>query len=146
MGTIPKLELSTPFPNIPELWIDPITGLSVPKSISANLQWRIQLLERAEKDSEFQSELYTACSQSLLFWINSFVWTYRLFINEPDGTRKQCPSNKAHVPFVTWEIQDEHILEVEKAIDDGYDLLTDKSRDMGATWDHITTVYHKCLF
>jgi len=141
-----KLELSTPFPNIESLWIDPKTGLAIPKSVPANLRWRIELLKRAENDPGFQSELYTAASQSLLFFTNTFVWTYRLFKINPDGTIHQCVSNEAHVPFVTWKIQDEHILGIEKAIDEGYDFLTDKSRDMGATWDHTVTIYHKWLF
>jgi hypothetical protein len=144
--TITKPSLEKSFPNVPDLWIDPVTGLAVPKSVSANLQWRMELLKRAEKDSGFQSELYTASSQSLLFFVNAFVWTYRLFINNPDGSRRQVRPEEAHVPFITWEIQDEHILEIERAINGGYDLLTDKSRDMGATWDHVTAFYHKWLF
>lgn len=144
--TIIQPILSEPFPDIPDLWVDPVTGLQVPKDPFRNIQWRMELLKRAEKDRGFQAELYTAASQSLLFWINAFVFTYRLFKIDPDGTMRQCTSQEAHVPFVTWAIQDEHLLEVERAIDRGYDLLTDKSRDMGATWDHLVTVYHKWLF
>lgn len=144
--TIPQLSLKEPFPDIPDLWTDSKTGLTVPKFVSTNLQWRMDLLKRAEKDSGFQAELYTAASKSLLFWINTFVWTYRLFVVESGGTMRQCLSHEAHVPFITWEIQDEHLLEIEKAMDNGYDLLTDKSRDMGATWDHIVSIYHKWLF
>lgn len=143
---IPKLELSTPFPNIPDLWKDPITGIQIPKNPAKNIQWRMELLKRAEKDIGFQSELYTAASKSLLFFVNAFVWTYRLFVIEPDGTRKQCTSQEAHVPFVTWDVQNSHLLEIEKAIDEGYDLLTDKSRDMGSTWDHLVVIYQKWLF
>lgn len=144
LTTIPLLKES--FPDVPELWVDPVTGLSVPKARQANLIWRIELLKRAEGDKGFQAELYAASKESILFWINTFVWTNRLFIIEPDGSRHQCRSSEAHVPFITWEIQDEHILEIEKAIDEAYDLLTDKSRDMGATWDHISAFYHKWLF
>lgn len=141
-----KLVLRTPFPDVSELWIDPITGLKVPKQVDANLRWRTALLRRAAKDDGFKAEMYTASSKSLLFWVNTFGWTYRVFMSMPDGSRVQCPSNKAHVPFVTWAIQDKHLLEIEGAIDGGRDLLTDKSRDMGATWDHIMPIYHKWLF
>ena len=144
--TIQPIILKEPFPDVPPLWTDPITGLKVPKEPIKNLQWRIELLKQAEKDEGFQSELYTASSQSLLFWINAFVWTNRLFINEPDGTRRQVRSDEAHVPFITWEIQDEHLLEIEQAINTGYDFLTDKSRDMGATWDQVTVVDHQWFF
>lgn len=146
MDTITIPTLSMPFPDIPDIWVCPKTGLSVPKRVFANIEWRLNLLRRAEKDEGFQAELYTAASQSLLFWINAFVWTYRLFKVNPDGTIHQCTSHEAHVPFVTWAIQNEHLIEIEKAIDKGYDLLTDKSRDMGATWDQLVTVYHKWLF
>ena len=146
METITIPTLKTPFPDIPDIWVCSKTGLSVPKHVPANLRWRMDLLKRAEKDVGFQEELYTAASKSLLFWINAFVWTYRLFNVNPDGTVHQCSSHEAHIPFVTWAIQDEHLIEIEKAINEGYDLLTDKSRDMGATWDQLVTVYHKWLF
>lgn len=141
-----NLTLSEPFPDIPDLWVCPKTGLKVPKNPLKNIQWRMELLKRAEKDTGFQAELYTMCSQSLLLWINSMVWTFRLNIIGPDGVRRQIKPENAHVPFVTWAIQDEHLTEIEKAIDEGYDLLTDKSRDMGATWDHLAVIYHKWLF
>lgn len=144
--TIQRPKLSEPFPDTPPLWTDPVTGLVIPKSVPANLRWRIDLLRRAEEDHGFRRELYTAASQSLLFFINTFVWTFRVFMIEPSGEVRQCTPDEAHVPFVTWTIQDEHLLEIESAIDEGYDLLTDKSRDMGATWDHTVVFYHKWLF
>lgn len=146
IATTPKLKLSTPFPNIPDLWTCPKTRLRVPKDPIKNIQWRLQLLKRAEKDSGLQRELYTAASQSLLFFVNTFVWTYCLFRVDAEGNRYQVSPNEAHLPFVTWAIQDEHLTEIETAIDRGYDLLTDKSRDMGATWDHLIVVYHKWLY
>ena len=144
--TIANPILSEPFPDIPDLWTCPKTNIQIPKDPIKNIHWRMELLKRAEKDTGFQSELYTMCSQSLLLWINSMVWTYRLFKTAPDGTIRQCTSQEAHVPFVTWKIQDEHLTEIETAINSGYDLLTDKSRDQGATWDHLVAIYHKWLF
>ena len=142
---IPNLTLSEPFPDIKPLWTDPITGIQVPKDPLKNMQWRMELLKRAERDTGFQAELYTMCSQSLLLWINSMVWTYRLFKTDSDGIVRQCTSQEAHVPFVTWAIQDQHLTEIETAIDDGYDLLTDKSRDQGATWDHVVGFLKKIV-
>ena len=144
--TIQKPTLKTPFPDIPPIWTCPITGIKVPKEPLKNVLWRMELLKRAAKDEGFQRELYTAGSESLLLWINAFAWTLRVFVNEPDGSRRTVLPEEAHVPFVTWAIQDEHLLELEKAIDEGHDLLTDKSRDMGATWDHLEVVYHKWLY
>ena len=142
----PKLTLKEPFPDSPSLWVDPITGLAVPKEMAANLRWRGALLDRAREDRGFRTEIYTACSLSTLFWINAFVWTYRLFVTMPDGKVRQCTPKESHVPYITWAIQDEHITEIRQSIVEGRDLLTDKSRDMGATWDHLVVVDHSWIF
>lgn len=137
--------LSTPFPNLQRIWKCPITGMETPKDQDANLQWRAALLTAAEDDRDLQVDLYTACSQSLLFFINAFVFTLRIFEQDEDGIAKQAENT--HLPFVTWEhIQDAHLLKIEHAINEGESLLTDKSRDMGATWDHIAVYTHRLLF
>lgn len=138
-------DLAKDFPNTPEFWECPLTGLTVPKTPEANLQWRADILTAAEEDKELQTDLYTACSHSVLFWINAFVFTLRIF--EPDSNSgKIKQADNAHVPMVTWEVQDKHILRIEEAIDNGEELLTDKSRDMGATWDHLAVYAHRLLF
>jgi len=125
----------------------PLTGLRVPKNPDRNLQWRANLLAAAADDKGLQRDLYTASSLSMLFWINTFAFTYRKFYTTSEGLVRQITDpSMMHVPYVTWEIQDEHLLEIERAIDHGFDLLTDKSRDMGATWDHITPFHHQWLF
>lgn len=125
------------------VWECPITGLTVPKGQHANLQWRADLLEAAADDEGLQVDLYTACSQSLLFFVNAFAFTLRVF--ESDQGRNTQAQNQ-HLPYITWPVQDRHLLRLEHAIDSGEDLLTDKSRDMGATWDHIVTLVHKFIF
>jgi len=128
------------------VWTCPITGLKVPKTTTENLAWRAKLLASAEENQWVQRALYTACSQSILFWVNAFVFTYRLFRVDDNGKVRQCRSEESHVPFITWEIQDKHILDLKGSIEQGEDLLTDKSRDMGATWDHIVVFHHEWLF
>lgn len=139
-----KPELDEAFPVIRDTWTCPVTGIAVPKRPEQNLLWRADMLKWAEEDREFQVDLATACSQSLLFFVNGFVFTRRVFEPGQDGEIVQA-SNK-HVPMVTWAIQDEHIRKIEEAIDQGKSLLTDKSRDMGATWDHIAVYTHRLLF
>lgn len=139
-----KPELPEPFPNVSRYWQCPKTGLMVPKDPTENLQWRAKLLREAEDDIELQTDLLTACSQSLLFWVNAFAFTYRIQETDEKGKRRQAQNQ--HLPFVTWTIQDQHLLEIEKAINEGYDLLTDKTRDMGSTWDHIAVIHHQWLF
>jgi hypothetical protein len=140
-----KPELSESFPNFPRTWTCPVSGFVVPKDPVENLQWRAKLLRAAQKDIGLQKALYTASSQSLLFWINTFVWTYRVFESDGnEGAGKQAEDQ--HVPFVTWPVQDEHMTQVEHAINNAYSLLTDKSRDMGASWTHAVVFHHQWLF
>lgn len=129
---------------LPRMWTCPLTGMSVPKTEAENLQFRAALLEAAEHDEELQVDLYTASSQSILFFVNAFCFTLRIFEPGEDGQNKQAKHQ--HLPYVTWPIQDEHILKIENAIVEGEELLTDKSRDMGATWDHIIVYVHRLLF
>jgi len=140
-----KPTLDTNFPSFPAFWEDPASGIKVPKDPTANLKWRSDVMAAAEEDESLRVDLYTACSQSLLFFVNAFVFTLRIF--EPDadtGAVKQA--EHAHVPMVTWPIQDRHLKRIEECINNGESLLTDKSRDMGATWDHIAVYAHRFLF
>ena len=137
-------ELSTPFPSDQRVWACPITGISVPKTLKANLRWRAELMERAETDTDLQMTLRAASAASLLFWVNTFVWTFRVMEPGVDGQARSAA--RKHIPVVTWEVQDRHLLALERAINEGTDLLTDKARDMGASWNHIIAIHHKWLF
>lgn len=126
------------------VWECPLTGLQVPKTPEENLRWRLSIMEQCDADQTIREDLYTACSQSVLFFINAFCFTLRVFEPGANGENKQAEHH--HLPYLTWAIQDEHILRIENAIDVGEKLLTDKSRDMGATWDHIAIYVHRLLF
>lgn len=128
----------------PTVWECPLTHMVVPKTPMENIQFRSALLDAAENDIELQTDLYTACSQSLLLFVNVFCFTLRIFEPGLAGQNKQ--STNQHLPFVTWPIQDEHLLKIENAIVEGEELLTDKSRDMGATWDHLVVYVHRLIF
>lgn len=141
-ATTPQLDPD--FPKPVKLWHDPVVGIDVPKVYHENLQWRARLLELADEDEEMQTELYTAASQSILFFVNAFCFTKRVFKPGADG--KLVQDEDKHLPFVTWPVQDDHLLRLEHCVDNGEDLLTDKSRDMGATWTHIVLYVHRFLF
>ena len=67
----------------------------------------------------------------VLYFFNVLLWTYEV----RPSRYKQLGFNTPHLPFITWEeFQDDAILAYVDAIIDGYDLLTEKSRDMGASW------------
>ena len=75
--------------------------------------------------------LYSKCSDGvdgLLFWLNTFCWIY-----EPREDRQRKHDSKIpHLPFITYDFQDDYVREVYNAINTGVDMLTEKSRDMGA--------------
>lgn len=115
-------------------WTCTKTGLIVPKTLSENLHWRKELRQRAEDDSPFRAAILSACSQSFLYWCNAFIWTFRQKTVGPDGTELPLTGSAAHVPFITWPVQDEAAIALLAAIEGGKDINLEKSRDMGATW------------
>lgn len=84
------------------------------------------------------------CAQSVLLWMNLFAWTYNVKVVDDDG--REVPSQVQHVPFVTWPVQDAAMTDLLDGVDRGYDVLIDKSRDMGASWLCITLATWMWLF
>ncbi|KKN19348.1 hypothetical protein LCGC14_0946830, partial [marine sediment metagenome] len=142
LTTAPKLK--TPFPKDPEIWTCPITGLRVPKEFGANLRYRENLLRKTEHNIVFQEELMRACHDSILFFTNAFVFTFKQFDVLPDGS--MMPAAYSHVPMITWEIQNEFFEELVWAVENGEDLGIKKSRDMGASWCCLILLHWYWLF
>ena len=140
-----KPTLSEPFPSGRRYWKDPITGLVVPKFKNENIEWRKNLLEKAEHDPILQRDLMDACGESLLFWINAFAWTYHQWDTDPD-TGKRYDAVVTHNPFITWEIQDELFNAFEEHFKKALDILIDKSREMGASWCCVDYIHYLWLF
>ena len=140
-----KPVLKEPFPRLDKNWVCNKTGLIVPKTEGDNLNKRSELLEAAENDLVLQNDLMSACSESLLFWVNMFVWTYHQFDVDPI-TGKRIEARNPHVPFITWEIQDRLFDEFEYCLKNAEDILIDKSRDMGASWCCIAFMHWLWLF
>lgn len=128
---------------IPPVWTDPITGIDIPQWPRENLAWRKAMLEASESDKEFQTALYTACSQSLIYWLSAFAFTIREF-EIREGLAVQTEHRET--PFVPWPKQRELLLELERGIDKGESTLVDKARDLGATWLVIALLTHRFLF
>lgn len=126
---------------------DPITGLQVPKDPALNLQWRQDLRKQALSSKDVKRDLYAACAESPLFWINAFCFTcLSKKIDLTTGVEHPVYGDDAHYPFITWAVQDHFILEARDAIENGYDLLACKSRDMGATWLLVALFHHYWQF
>jgi hypothetical protein len=91
----------------------------VPKNFEENLKFRSQALDMAMSTPEVREELWIACSRDLLFYVNTFGWTY--------DPRK----SKGVLPFITYPFQDEALLQIRDCVLDGRDLVVKKSRDTG---------------
>jgi hypothetical protein len=110
------------------------------------MKFRSDLLEAAENDPELQVDLYTASSQSILFFMNTFCFTKRIFDDEEKNPDESSQSEDMHLPFVTWPVQDKLLTRLVDCVLKGKNLLTDKSREMGATWCHIALYVWLFLF
>ncbi|MDD5011460.1 MAG: hypothetical protein PHQ00_04985, partial [Phycisphaerae bacterium] len=75
--------------------------------------------------------------RDMLFFINNFAWTF-----DPRLTPKSTV-----VPFITYDaFQDAALDEIKEAIEVGFDELSEKSRDMGASWMYLTVFVWFWLF
>ncbi|HUT61211.1 MAG TPA: terminase family protein [Phycisphaerae bacterium] len=106
------------------------TGGNVDEMVRA----RLEVLDAtAEEQTEYR-ELFADGWSGFLSWVNLACWTF----DPRDQLR--------HLPLLTWEIQDIAGREVWLAIDEGRDVLIDKSRDMGATWLCVAAFVWHLLF
>lgn len=97
---------------------------------------RAENLDRAIKDLKFRAALIEKARRDPVFFFNQFCWTY--------DPRPEAKPN--HFPFLTYPFQDDYIRELEAAYKGVYDLLTDKSRDMGVSWLVLGWKVHHWLF
>jgi hypothetical protein len=111
-----------------------MTQPAYPKTLHENLQERARLLLSAKNNPTLQAALNEMCRRDRLYWINLFCYTY-----DPRTELK-------HLPFITYDYQDDTLLWDAKCSDDGVDNLLDKSRDMGATWIFVVNDVYDWLF
>lgn len=104
----------------------------VPKEYKANLEFRRRVVKLGCESRENARQLWIMCARDILFYINAFC-----FIFEPRDART--------LPFITYDYQDDAILEIQACIGN-YDLVIEKSRDMGASWCCITVLEHPWHF
>lgn len=104
----------------------------VPKEYRANLEFRRRVIKLGCESRENARELWIMCARDILFYINMFC-----FIFEPRDART--------LPFITYPYQDNAILEIQACIGN-YDLVVEKSRDMGASWMCLTVLKHQWQF
>ncbi len=100
----------------------------VPKELHANLEFRRRMIALGGSSRQAAEEIWIMCARDILFYINTFGW-----LLEPREAKK--------FPFITYDFQDPFILTIQEAVGN-HDLVTEKSRDMGATWCHLYVMEH----
>lgn len=98
----------------------------VPKKRQENLSFRKWLLGRCKANTRYRNGIQEACSKDILFYLNSFALTYDPRLID----RGMSPL----LPFITWPYQDRAFNVILECIEQGQDLVIEKSRDMGASW------------
>jgi len=71
------------------------------------------------------------CKKDPVFFINNFLFTYDPR-NEGGGQ---------HIPFILYDYQEEAVPIIQEHINNGQDLLIEKSRDMGASWLFLAVAF-----
>ena len=113
-----------------------------PRDLPGNLTWRRWALTTATRNKSLQRQWLSACGSGpdgLVVWVNTFVWVYE---PRPGGLIEGLRA----VPFVAWPVQEDALRELYDAISEGYDVLMEKSRDMGASWMCLLAVSWFWLF
>jgi hypothetical protein len=88
---------------------------------------RRAIIKAGNRDPVARKAIIQACKEDPLFYMNVFGWIF-----EPRAKRGEPKV----LPFITYPFQDRAILEILAAIGH-HDLVTHKSRDMGASWMHV---------
>jgi hypothetical protein len=89
-----------------------------------NLEFRREIIKLCVKDEGYAKEIRRVCKADVLFYLNTFAWTYNPF---DVGFESK--------PFITrTTYQDYLIMSVVNAYFEGHDLYLEKSREMGGTW------------
>lgn len=101
-----------------------------PSDPKENLAFRSRLISRCIDNPKLQEAVWKVCEDDFFFWINTFCFTY-----DAKGDKfQELGFKKPHMPFITWDFQDDAAQDIIDAIEQGHNLLVEKTRDMGLSW------------
>lgn len=103
--------------------------------LNSKLDERLKFV-RASEDDKTKALLIETAREDPVFFINNFCWTY-------DPRKEAYPH---HFPFLTYEFQDDYVRQLERSFQASKDLLTEKSRDVGASWLALTWILWHWIF
>jgi hypothetical protein len=112
----------------------------IPKDLAGNAKWRSDIHQKVLDNPDYADVLWEICSQDPIFLMNGFAWTYdpRSKIGE-----KRLPFPK--LPFILYPFQEDALLRLVNSIGE-HDILIEKSRDMGASWLCMASMFWRWLF
>ena len=125
-------------------WVDPVTGFVIPKEIHENVEARIKMRAKCESSASYRRLVLHACRDSILFWVNLFVDTFKPL--EVGETARMSSADVRDIPMITWPCQDPVLLTLKGGMSEGGDFVLDKSRNMGASYLCILPMLHDFLF
>lgn len=108
----------------------------VPKEADANERHRLNMIDYGSRGRRQAHELWMMCRRDLLFWVNTFCFTY---------DNRDPKAKYPVIPWITWNFQDDVLLTVNESLGKE-DVTIVKSRDMGATWMCLAIPTHRFLF
>lgn len=95
---------------------------------------RLKLYQAAQENPDLQALLLAWCQRDVRFWFRHFCWTFDPRLEQP------------HLPFVPYPFQEAALVDLVSAIENGEDLLIEKSRDMGLSWLVLLAFQYCWLF
>jgi hypothetical protein len=111
----------------------------VPTDLAANLEWRQRIhFECQRKSGRFRKAVLWACEEDPLFWINGFVFQYNPLLRGSEAG-----------PFILWESQRRALKDepgIFDAMNKGYDLTVQKSREEGGSYLVLLAFMHRWRF
>lgn len=106
----------------------------VPKEEEANLHFRKMVIDSARGNRKEQANLRYMCKRDILFFLNAFTWTHNPRLKDAKN-----------IPFITWECQDEVLLQIRDNLNVN-DIFIEKSREIGGSWMPVYFYYWRFAF
>lgn len=112
--------------------------LRVPTDPFCNVQFRADFIEACQTDLALQAGAIEACKADPIFFIKAFV----LQVN-PNAIGS---GSTEFGPFIPWDFQIDAIAKIIWHIENRFDLLIEKSREIGGTWFVLLVFIWYCIF
>jgi len=106
---------------------------------SDRLRSRLKIQDACSRSPEARIYALAACKKSPDFFIDNFGWIYAAKSELQVG-------GDPNFPFITFDFQRKFIEDICKHIDEGSDVVVEKSRDMGASWLFVYILVWYWLF